>query len=533
MRAFLMFLCLSLPAGAEEFRTPAPVVEITLYNIRAIATRKATLALPAGRHEILLPAGDSRGHRPVITGAVLVSETRRRNGIVDPEAYFDATQRAAHEDLESAHAALRTAQEELDLARAAAAAFEAELAFLDSVGGANLQALDSEATIATATALREQRLRANQGLIATRDAILASEKAMEIALLEQVAAAGRFDRTAPPEIGDTLTVLTLDVPQPGPVTIRHHTWSDTNWTPAYLADLDEASGVVTLQLMAEVASNDLSLTDVRTTLSTLSIRESTRASYLSPDLARVEERRRGLSSGYSSGTIRSQETLAAPAVILESTEATAAPDGVDLTYVLEDRLTLARGHIALLPLGSLEFPAETYTRAVPHQDLTAFLMARLTNSGDAPLLPGDVLVHRNGVLVGGGNISDLIPAGADFELGFGPQRHLILERVLLENATGDRGLLATSETRVQDLRITVQNLGDQPEEVEVYYALPFAEQEDLSLRVATNPRPSERDVDDQRGVSRWDMAVGPGETRGVELRFEFAWPEGSELVWQP
>jgi uncharacterized protein (TIGR02231 family) len=159
-------------------------------------------------------------------------------------------------------------------------------------------------------------------------------------------------------------------------------------------------------------------------------------------------------------------------------------------------------------------------------------MAEFTNNTPEPFLPGQASVSRDGVFVGRIPFA-LIPAGAKAEVSFGALEGLQLDYTMLDNNTGDRGFLTTSSTRNQQMEFSVENLLNSTETVQTVFALPFAEQEDLSVKVRTAPDPDETDFEKRRGVSVWSLDLGPGEKKTVRVTVDMDWPDGQELFWQP
>jgi uncharacterized protein (TIGR02231 family) len=208
------------------------------------------------------------------------------------------------------------------------------------------------------------------------------------------------------------------------------------------------------------------------------------------------------------------------------------PDAPVLTFAMPAPLTLPLDGTVEAALGGLDLPVEVVNRAVPRRDAFAYLVAEVADGPTQTLLPGRVELFRNATLVGE-TFLPLVPAGAEFELPFGPRRDLPLEYVALENETGETGFLSTSGRRVQSLALRVRNLSDGAEVVEVLYPLPFSEQQALEIDVIASPPPDARDVDDLRGVARWSLPVPPGEEAEIGIRVEATWPQGRLLVWEP
>lgn len=219
-------------------------------------------------------------------------------------------------------------------------------------------------------------------------------------------------------------------------------------------------------------------------------------------------------------------------VVVAEERAELQMQGLSVSYAYAMPVSLGADGMAVLPLDALALAAETEARAVPRFDETAFLVAMATNETGEPILPGPARFYRDGALVGE-DMLPLIAAGAEAELAFGPIDHLRLVWIDRALAEGDRGLFTTATTQARRIAFGVENTSDTSETVRLVHATPFSEQEDLRLDLSLSPEPTERDVDDRRGVHAWTLEVAPGATELVEMEVEMDWPEGQILTWRP
>jgi len=206
--------------------------------------------------------------------------------------------------------------------------------------------------------------------------------------------------------------------------------------------------------------------------------------------------------------------------------------GVATVYRFEQPVTILGEEGVALFLDSLAFDAEAEIQASPRYDDTAYLMARFVNGGDEPILAGAASFYRDGELVGRAQIEP-VPVNGEAELAFGSLEGIRLEWDQVRNATGAGGIIQRSNTRVQSVLFSVENLTDEVQDVRALYALPYSEQEDLEVDLKTSPAPDETDVDGKRGVSAWDLSLLPGEKRTVDMQFSFDFTEGWDLRWRP
>ncbi|MBP9184582.1 MAG: DUF4139 domain-containing protein, partial [Fuscovulum sp.] len=160
-------------------------------------------------------------------------------------------------------------------------------------------------------------------------------------------------------------------------------------------------------------------------------------------------------------------------------------------------------------------------------DTQAFVMASFINA-DEPILPGEALVFREGVLVGGLWL-DLIAPGAETELAFGALDTIRISRDMPVRAGGETGILTTSNEVTEEVVITVENLGDESWPLRVIDQVPYSEQTDLEIETTASPEPTETDVDAQRGILAWDLDLAAGAQTTITLGYSMTWPEGMVL----
>ncbi|WGH77401.1 DUF4139 domain-containing protein [Jannaschia ovalis] len=537
MRLALVLAILPGLAFAEDVTVLAPVTAATIFPNGLTLTREGRAELPAGRHRLLIPMPEDAGFLPdlALTGAALGPVERLSDAVADGRGLFDAAQRAAFDAMETAEAALENARDAADRARTEAEAAEAAQAFWRSITGEALTGLDPQALAATAAQVAEGVAAAQARAIAARAAVRQARDAIEAA--ERDLAQARRDLAATgPDFGpvDMLAVaVTLEAPGAVAVTLTQP--GAGGWAPVYDATLDEDAGRLTLARKLRVTQRSgLPMRDVALTLSTADPYAQTAPTEPQPDLARIVPQDAPARGSFREAEIASDMMRAAPAPALaEQVVAGVRLDGPVVTYAYPRPATLPTGgDPVVLALDDLVFDARPFARAVPRRDTTAFLMAEFENTTPEPILPGALTLFRGDARVGEARLP-LIPAGDEAELAFGPLPAIRLEFVALDNETGDRGIITSSATRVQDLVYRIRNLSDAPETVETRIALPFSEQEALELDVRVRPEPDRTDIEDKRAVGEWVLPLAPGSETEIRVRIEAGWPEGQILIWEP
>ncbi|WP_371155557.1 DUF4139 domain-containing protein [Jannaschia sp. 2305UL9-9] len=538
-RILFLTTCLSAPfAGqAADFPTRAPVQTAVVYLQGAEITRSAIEEVPAGRHRLLVPVPSDRQapSRIELRGATLGTVEILPDAVTDGRPYLSPNQQQALAALEAAEDATHRAEDARLRAAAAMKAADDRLAFLRSVTGASLTTLDPDQITATATAVSDGTQAAEIIRADARADLRAAEQARDAAnrVLEQ---AKRDLAASGADLGPiTLMAVEIVAEDAGPVDLTLTSFAaNAGWSPVYDIHLD-ADEKVTLTRKATVwQRTGMTLSEVDLTLSTADPFAQAGPSFVGPDRARVVEPQPRVSVQSDTFAMDTATGRAAPAPAIESA-ARLEPqfDGPVVTYVYPTAVTVPEGGGQVtLSLGDVTLDARVFNRAAPRLDETAFLMADVTNTSGEPILPGTATLFREDARVGETALP-LLAAGGETELAFGAQQHLRLEFVLLDNATGDRGVFVTSGTREQEMIFRLRNLSDSPETVETRFALPFSEEEDLDIRVRATPPPDRRDVDDLRGVSEWDITLDGGAEAAVRIGVDLEWPEDETLIWRP
>ncbi len=198
-------------------------------------------------------------------------------------------------------------------------------------------------------------------------------------------------------------------------------------------------------------------------------------------------------------------------------------------YTIPGTVSIARsGAVKKVRIATERFSPVLKVRTVPWLDPTAYLQAGFTLKG-SPLLPGKVLLYRDGVYTGTGRMP-LLHEGARHSLGFGPDDGIKVTRMETSRSKGEWGLIKTATTDERRYLITVKNLHDQPMKVTVIDRLPVAQNEDIKVELlSSTTRPSRRDVRNRPGILAWDLDMKAGATGKIHLDYKISWPTDKKI----
>jgi uncharacterized protein (TIGR02231 family) len=223
---------------------------------------------------------------------------------------------------------------------------------------------------------------------------------------------------------------------------------------------------------------------------------------------------------------------AAPApVAAEEHEAVLETGAFQASYAIPGKVSVPQdGAPKSVRIASATFSPTLAAKAAPVLDPTAYLEASFVNEGDAPLLPGQVSLTRDGTFVGRGSMK-LVAPGEKVSLGFGADDQVKVTRVPLKREAAGPGFLGSSRTDEQAFKINVKNLHPFPLTVTVEDRVPYSENADIKVDLlpSTTP-PSVKDVEDRRGVLAWTSEFAPGQEKAINLAYRLTWPADKKIV---
>jgi uncharacterized protein (TIGR02231 family) len=163
----------------------------------------------------------------------------------------------------------------------------------------------------------------------------------------------------------------------------------------------------------------------------------------------------------------------------------------------------------------------------PVLDQAAFLRYHVTNRTDALLLAGEVNLYRDGDLVGKGAIND-VPSGAEFDLDFGRDQNLTVQRKRVVDRRSSSGLINRKDARERRYQITLENHHPVAVAVQLIDALPVSQNAEITLSGVSFSEPPTAQ-DQQTGKLTWEFELAPQGKKTIEFGFIVQWPQGKEI----
>ena len=535
----LLLATTAMPALADTITADSTITAVTVYPDGAKITRTVTFTLPsAGPHELLvtdLPSGTSPGLMKLgaSEGVDFGAFSLRTDRLPPRKDPLTPAQEAAKAEVERLEGVVREAFSNVEAVQARIDAANARAAFVGSLGGAVPDNATAESLKATAEMIGAETLAAREEASLARKDLWPTQKVLTDA--QENLAMAQAALAALPARDTNYTALSVavegDAAGEATMTVTHYV-NNASWRPYYEIDLtrlDETGLTVDRSvLVTQYTGEDWAGVDL--VLSTSRPADQSAPTTLWPDLRSVgpDMPAEAEIAEYAADDSVFRMGAPAPVSAQPSMTMTAGMQGDTIVYNYPRAVDVASGVADLrLPLDELSFAPTVEARAVPRFDTSAFVMASFVN-GDEPILPGEALIFREGVLVGGTSLG-LIAPGQETEMAFGALETIRIKRDMPVRTGGETGILTTTNELTEEVVITVENLGTESWPLRLVDQVPYTEQTDLEIEVSASPKPSETDVNAQRGILAWDFDLGAGEKETVRLGYTMSWPDGLVL----
>lgn len=549
----LMGLLASVSLGAISTLAAATIdagsviSDVVLYPDAAIVKRRVEIEIPAGEHEIVLadlpPSLDPASLRieGSAAGRIVIGNVDFRLRANTPDAAKPEAQRR-----------LKTLRADRDHVIDRIDAVEGRKAMIQRManGSENKEAKPLDI---------EQWARAwelvGKGLLAINDELraLRNEETRINAEISAIEGPGNGLR---PTQKDTrrVAVIALESAAPTKVLLSvSYRVGGASWRPIYDARLDTRGAAPTLELTRRAMIRQNSgedWQDARLTLSTLSISRGTAAPELRGQKIAIYERPapRPVVGGRAAPAEMSATMSAmtdaeavvrkyAPAPLakpIEETQARIEAGAYQTEFLVPGKIALASGSgEKSVRLGSEKPETKVVVRSAPILDPTAYLEASFKLGGEVPLLPGEVLLSRDGAFIGRGRLP-LVAPGDSAKLGFGSDERVKITRVPVSRQSREPGLLSSAKTDEFQFRTTVRNLHAFPVNLSIEDRIPVSEDQTVIVeRMGEMSKPDIETPDDRRGVFVWTPVLKPQEEKAFLTAYRIRWPAAKETTLTP
>lgn len=539
-------------AGAAEIELASRIDRVTVYPDGAVVTRLGKASLLEGVSQIVL-----RGLPASVDPASIRVEAQGDGafsiGAVDVRQVPGEARPALDQVLEGK---IRALQGEKAKLAGEISAIEAKRATIENFGKIGPDKLGPDGKVlpvadwpAVFDAIGTALVKVQGELLALRNRI--SDLDAEIAALEK--ARPLAPRASQPK-RDVAIAVEAKAPVAADISVSYRV-SGASWLPVYEARLTTGSSnaaEIAFTRRAELRQRTgEDWNEVAVELSTTRSAQGTRAPELNP--LRIafyeppvvyEERARAMRLE-AERSAKSQALSAAPAPIAPAPDmAAAAPKPAEVqtasvsagayqaSFKVPGRVTVPQdGSSKAVVLTQGKVKPELSARATPELEEKAYLEATFNHEDEAPLLAGEVYLHRDGAYIGKGRLGQVAP-GDKVELGFGADDRLKVTRVPVRRRENDSGWLGSTRTDQREFKTVIKSLHAQPVKLTVTERIPFSENSAITIELLSQSTPpTEKQVGDKRGVSAWSFELAPGAQKEIRLAYRIKYPGDREVVF--
>lgn len=545
-------LCFATPASAKDVAVSSEVTAATVYNNRASVTRTAKVDVPAGAHNLVfkgLPLS-------------IFTDSLRIEGRSQVNVTFGALshKRESFEDFvvpreKELNEQLTTLQDNNKVYQAEKQALNTARTFLQNLGkqaalreNENIAEIDlnpeSWGAVADSLAGRmAKNLKQNIGLdIKIRET---NEK------IQKVQNELRELRTGQKQ--SYMVTVPFESDQSGTLTVNlTYQINNASWTPIYDARLDVTSTEMNLiQYGSVYQRTGEDWTDIDLTLSTAQPSRGASLPDLRPNWVSIQQKYAKRGGGQNFGNIasslssRSMELTEADMAMPEAVAVQAAPAMKEASFAAaqintegfigEYKITgpasvKTNGERSKLLIGSFETENELMVQVKPQISTDAYLVVKTVLKGEAPILPGKVNLFRDGAYIGQTYVQMLRPEDEE-ELAFGIDDNVTVRRNTLSDNRSESGLIS-KETAIERVYVTdIQNLHKKPIKIAVLETVPASQDERISVKILKDKTTPgyETDVDEVKGLLRWQKEAQPQEKMKINLGWSVSWPKDENI----
>lgn len=540
-------LCAASPALAATLEAPSRIDAVTVFPDAAQVTRVAEVEVPAGATSILfkgLPLGLDPASLRIEgsgTGAIQIGSVEARVTPVRQEPEENSLQER-----------LRRLTSERETMQARAAALAAKKAMIERFAQASPEKLGENSAPLDVEKWSQAWDAVGAGLAKLADETQTVRQ--RLADLEQEIRAVQASNRTPAQRNQPTRDVTVEIEAGAAAKSRLtliYRVSGAGWQPVYDArleskgaappDLQLVRRAQVVQRTGEDWSNvELSVSTVRTMRGVQApdvLTQRVRIFEPAPiPLPRPASRAARLEGSTVSGVAQAP---AAPAPVADAlkeertreVEATIEASTYEAQFKIPGRIDVpADGSARALRIGSQTLQPSLIVKTSPSLDATAYLEASFVNKEEAPILPGPVTLQRDGMYVGRGAFR-LVAPGEEARLGFGADERVKVTRVPLSRRENTPGWLGANRTERQDFRTTIRNLHPFAVKVAMIDRLPVSEDASIIIEpLATNTAPTEKTVEDKRGVMGWTFDLAPNASKEIRLGWQTRWPKEKQIV---
>ena len=554
-------VCMALvtvsPAMAKDIDVMSKVSAATVYNDRAALTRSAKIEIPAGEHNLVFKG------LPVN----LYTHSLRVEGSSKADVMFGALshKRATFEDYvvpkeRELNQKIQELQDGNKILKAEKAALRTAKTFLENLGKEAV--LRENENIAKIDLNPDSWAAAADSLASKVSENMKQSLALDIKIretnekIQKIQTELKQLRTGQKQSYDVIVPFESDKPTTLNVDLSYQV-PGASWQPIYDARLNVKTGEMELIQYGSVwQRTGESWEDINLTLSTAQPSRGTGLPDLNPKWLSVYTPHRAQSRGMFGGSSNeisvmsamstpSADEEVAPAYIGAVEEQKAASldrvvavktanintEGFVGEYVITGPSTVASdGSKAKQLIGSFETENKVVVQVKPQLSTDAYLVVNATLKGEAPVLPGQVSLFRDGAYIGQSYMKMLRPDD-ETELAFGIDDNVTVKRNTVKDERSEAGMITKDSVIERHYVTEIQNLHKTAVDIAVLETIPSSKDERINIEILSDQTTPgyKTDLNNIKGVTRWMTTLQPKQQSTVKLGWKVSWPKGDNI----
>jgi hypothetical protein len=203
--------------------------------------------------------------------------------------------------------------------------------------------------------------------------------------------------------------------------------------------------------------------------------------------------------------------------------------GITARFDVPSRQSLAAdGTVRRMTIATLDLDGAVSYESVPKLSPYAYLVAKVKNASEIPILAGCTQVFLGSQFLGGGRIEDA-PPSQEFDLSLGVDKAVKVERKLVRKERNGAGRPGGAEEFAFLYRTELENRRRVPIEITVRDQFPVSQDDAIDV-VQRKPSPAPTTTSKEDGTVTWKRTLEPGTKDALEIGFEVRYPGGQPPV---
>lgn len=173
--------------------------------------------------------------------------------------------------------------------------------------------------------------------------------------------------------------------------------------------------------------------------------------------------------------------------------------------------------------------AQFWSETVPRIQLDPYLRAKIRNTLELPILPGQALAFVDGKLSSKVALSKILPE-EETELSLGADGNIVVKRTEGAQKDSDSGFIDKTTTLNREYKNEVTNLHTVAHKVIVVDQFPIAQNSKIEIRRKAPPVGDVEIEDENSGVFQWEATLAPQEEKVFKTAYEVIYPRDWNLI---